>query len=443
MTKKIWNFSQRKGVFFKKDFFFPWLFFILLSLPTQILHSQTQLLEYIDSAKLNNPQIIRIEKQIKIMELQKMSVKAIYRSPKAYITSDINITPYFNNGSQFITTNPTDMAIGYDIGITNGGLYSGLINVDIPLLGKKSTQNALLLPNRQTNKLRVTLRIAYYKLNRQVTNLYYNALGEQLTYLTQKESVNLLTREVNTMELLTKKGLYSIVDYQLLKTSLSADSVKLQSMAIAYRMQLMQLKSFCGISDSTLDILRMENIVLSLPNISSSYFLLPYTNDSLIAIAQNKLFNNRYLPKVMLYSNAGLNAVSLNGLDRKLGVSTGIRFVYTLFDGSQKQINKAQSLIKIDRVAKLEKIKSKNIYLRRVVLLKSIDEARANLQKQKNLKQDYKNLILLYKAEVQKGHASVTGFLMALQNYNNMQLSYGLEQINLNKLINEYNYWNH
>ena len=245
------------------------------------------------------------------------------------------------------------------------------------------------------------------------------------------------------MEQLTRKGLYRLVDYELLKTTLSGNSIKLQNLANAYRLQLMQLKSVCGISDSTLRLLKMQKMEISQPVKSVSSFIAPYINDSLTAIAQNRLFNNRYLPKVMFYSNAGLNAVLLNGIEKKFGLSAGIRLSYTLFDGKQKQVSREQSLVQIDQARSLRRIKTKDILIQRTSLLKAIAEARDNLQKQGKLKYNYQNLIALYKVEVQKGQVPVTGFLMALRNYNDLKLSYGLQEIKLYKLINEYNYWNH
>jgi hypothetical protein len=436
------NKKRRKNIFSPNRLFF-WYFIFLLSGTFQVLHGQTHLSQYIDSARINNPQIIQLERQIKIMEIGKKSIVAIYQSPKAYLSSDINITPYFNNSGKVFSTNPAAKAIGYDIGITNGGLYSALMNVDIPVFTKKTTKNALFWQDQRINRLKISLQNLNYNLDQQITRLFYNALGAQLSYLIQKESVNLLNREVKIMEQLTRKGLYRLVDYELLKTTLSSDSIKLQNLATTYRLQLMQLKSFCGITGSNLNSLQMEDQTLSQPKATASSFLLPYTNDSLAAIAQNRLFNNKYLPQVKFYSNAGFNAVSLNGIERKLGISTGIRLSYNLFDGKQKQLSKARSLIQIDQAKKLRKIKSKNIHLQRETLLKAIDEAKKNLQKQKRLKQDYKNLISLYKTEVQKGQVPVTGFLMALRNYNNLRLSCGLQEITLNKLISEYNYWNH
>ncbi len=417
--------------------------FLFFFLPFHVVLGQTQLKQYVDSARMNNSQIINLQNQIKILELGKRSVKARYQAPKGYLSSDINLVPYFNNNGNIFTTNPLPKAIGYDIGITNGGLYSALMNVDIPVFSGKPAQNALLWQNQKIEGLKITLKNLNYDLERQITQLYLITLGIQLSYMTQRESVQLLSKEVKILAQLTRKGLYRLVDFELLRTTLSSDSIKLQNLANAYRLQLLQLKSACGISDTSFYLLKMEKIQISHPPHTTSFFIQPYINDSLTAIAQNRVFNNRYLPKVMFYSNAGLNGISLNGLERKFGLSAGIRLTYTLFDGKQKEVNKEQSLVKIDRAQSLKNIKSKNIGIQRAILLRSIAEARVNLERQEKLKGNYENLIALYKVEVRKGQVPVTGFLMALRNYNNLKLSYGLQKIKLYQLINEYNYWNH
>ena len=443
MTKKEDNIAKTDKPGFKSGFLFILQFVMIIFLPVQLLYGQTQLEQYIDSARINNPQIIRIQKQIKILELGKRSITAQYQAPKGYLSSDINLVPYFNNNGNIFTTNPLPKAIGYDIGITNGGLYSALMNVDIPVFSGKPAQNALLWQNQKIEGLKITLKNLNYDLERQITQLYLITLGIQLSYMTQRESVQLLSKEVKILAQLTRKGLYRLVDFELLRTTLSSDSIKLQNLANAYRLQLLQLKSACGISDTSFYLLKMEKIQISHPPHTTSFFIQPYINDSLTAIAQNRVFNNRYLPKVMFYSNAGLNGISLNGLERKFGLSAGIRLTYTLFDGKQKEVNKEQSLVKIDRAQSLKNIKSKNIGIQRAILLRSIAEARVNLERQEKLKGNYENLIALYKVEVRKGQVPVTGFLMALRNYNNLKLSYGLQKIKLYQLINEYNYWNH
>ncbi len=191
---------------FLPDLFFVSLFILLLSWPFQFLQGQTHLAQYINSARVNSPQIIRLQKQIRVLELGKKSIKALYEAPKGYISSNINLTPYFNNNGILFTTNPSPNAIGYDIGITNGGLYSALMNVDIPVFARKSTQNALFWQDQKIGRLKILLKNLYFNLNRQVTGIYFTTLGIQLSYLTQQESVRLLSGEVKVMAQLTRKG---------------------------------------------------------------------------------------------------------------------------------------------------------------------------------------------------------------------------------------------
>ncbi len=430
--------KEKKAAFILFVIFIPIVFFIMPGKAT----AQTTLKEYIDSASINNPQLITLQNQIEIFKLGKKSMKAIYSAPKGYISSDINIVPYFNNKGGLFTTNPSVNAVGYDIGITNGGLYSALFNVDFPVFSKKKTHNALFWQNQQINTLKIRKKNLLLNIDRQVTNLYFTTLGVQLSYLTQKETVRLLSEEVKIMEHLTQKGLYRLVDYELLKTTLSNDSITLKNLENTFHISILKLKSACGIADTTVSLLKTEKIRQNQVNKLSSVFIQPFINDSITAIARDRLFNNRYLPKVMLYSNAGLNAVSLNGIEKKMGVSAGIRLSYTLFDGRQKEVSKEQSLIQINKARQLKQLKSKNLIMQRKSLEKAISEARKNLEQQARLKINYKKLIKLYKIEVQKGQVPITGFLMALRNYNTLKLNYGLQEIKLYQLINEYNYWN-
>jgi|GEM_PF-1265006 len=444
MGKKVFRFPSGAGTVLRsKTISTGFLLFLMLFISVPFLRGQRLLHQYIDSARVNNPQMIQMRKQIGILELGKKSIKAIYKAPKGYLSSEVDLTPYFNNNGNIISTNPSPNAFGYDVAISNGGLYSALMNVDVPVFVKKATNNALNWQEVQINALKIRLKNFGFALKQQVANLYYNALSAQLSYQTQLESVRLMNHEVNVLKILTQKGLYKIIDFELLKTSLASDSIKLKNLAVNYRLQLMRLKSFCGINDSTRDVLEMKNLTLSTAKPKTSAFLLPYKNDSLSAIAENRLFNNRYEPSVTFFSNAGLNASAIPGIQHYLGLGVGLRLTYTLFDGKQKQVNKEQSLIQMNQSSQLKKLKAKDIRLKRNELLKSISEAKKNLQQQEKLKKEYQNLIELYKAEVQKGQVSITAFLMALRNYNNMKLSYRLQQISLNKLINQYNYWNH
>lgn len=407
------------------------------------MQAQNRLEQYIDSAKVNDPSIIQLQKQIQLLELGKKAIRSSYNAPKGYLSSEVNLTPYFHNHGHLFSANPDPNAIGYDISISNGGLYSALMNVDIPLFAGKATHQALFQQNSQIDQLKTMLLTTNLNLKRQITDLYLSTLSVQMSYRVQQQRVQLLSKEVEVMKQLTRKGMYRLVDYELLKTTLSGDSIQLQSLANTYQMHLMQLRSTCGITDSSFVFLKEIKMEMTVPDKNRSLFLQPYANDSISAVADNLLFNNKYLPQVKLYSNAGLNAVALNGIERKLGASAGIRLSYTLFDGKQRTVSQEQTLVKIDQARSLKKIESKRIQMQRKLLLKTIAEATDNLNKQTELKENYQKLMELYKTEVQKGQVRISNYLLALRNYSNLKLNYELQKIKVYKLINEYNYWNH
>ncbi|MBN2638762.1 MAG: TolC family protein [Bacteroidales bacterium] len=415
---------------------------LLFVITDQNAYAQNRLQQYIDSARVNNPGMIQLQKQIQLLELGKKSIRASYQAPTGYISSEVNVTPYLNNHGQLISPNPDPNAIGYDINISNGGLYSALMNVDIPLFAKKATQNALFRQDKQIEQLKISYKTADLDLKRQVTDLYLNTLASQMLLKVQQQRVQLLSQEVQIMKRLTEKGMYRLIDFELLRTTLSGDSIQLHSLTNAYQLQLMQLRAACGINNSSFVFLQENKISMMTPTQGTSLFLQSYVNDSTTAVADNRVFNNRYLPQVTLYSNAGLNAVALNGIERKVGASAGIRLSYTLFDGKQKKTNEEETMVRIDQAQILKKIQYKHILMQRSMLRISIAEAAFNLNKQEKLKENYQKLMDLYRAEVQKGQVRVPGFLLALRNYNDLKLSYELQKIKLYRLINEYNYWN-
>ncbi len=99
------------------------LFVILVVIFPTFVSAQSTLSTFLDSALINNPEAAAIQSQIKSYQFDNQMIEATLRSPKAYLSSDILIAPYLNNDGKLIATSPSDQAIGYDSGITNGGLY--------------------------------------------------------------------------------------------------------------------------------------------------------------------------------------------------------------------------------------------------------------------------------------------------------------------------------
>jgi hypothetical protein len=99
----------------------------------------------------------------------------------------------------------------------------------------------------------------------------------------------------------------------------------LQALKNSYKAHLLQLYSICGINDST--IVELAPLNLQISSALDSYqsgFIKQFQLDSLNLTAAQNIFNTQYRPIVSLYSSAGLNAVYLPTIYKRLGWEVGI-----------------------------------------------------------------------------------------------------------------------
>jgi hypothetical protein len=75
-------------------------------------------------------------------------------------------------------------------------------------------------------------------------------------------------------------------------------------------------------------------------------------------------------------------------------------------------------------------------------LLQNIGKVRIELNKEKQIQIEYKELLELYQDEVKRAQISVIDLITFLKKYSSINLTVSIKEITLNKLINEYNYWN-
>ena len=100
---------------------------IFLFLVLQVSAQDIRELDYfLNQAKSNTPALLENRNLEQIGELQNKLIIAQNKAFQINATSEILVAPYFdNNGKPIdITTTPSPNAFGYDVGVTNGGLYS-------------------------------------------------------------------------------------------------------------------------------------------------------------------------------------------------------------------------------------------------------------------------------------------------------------------------------
>ncbi len=407
-----------------------------------LVSGQNSLGSFLDSALIHNPDAVSINSQIQFYGFDDPMVAAIIRSPKAFISSEVLVAPYLNNNGKLIDTAPLDKAIGYDVGVTNGGLYSLLFNLQLPLLKGKQVLHLQEQNHVEVERLKTQLKLIENNLKHTIGGLYFDALARQVILENNRQNNALLNEEFNLIKSLTSKGLYRISDYKLMELELKSDSINLHTSVSDLELSIWQLKAACGIKNHEITKLSSPLLAQSEPVKTPSLFIRSFSSDSLAAIAQQKSFDDQYQPQLNVFANSGLNSTSIPRMEHHIGASAGIQLTYTLFDGHQKKINQEQQMIRIDEARKLKELKAQEVRTQADAFLRNIEKTKVELIRKIEIQSEYKDLLTLYQDEVQRAQISVIDLIAFLQKYSGVNLDISIKEIMLKKLINEYNYWN-
>ena len=416
------------------------ILFLIIFIP-KLIFSQYNLDYFITKALDNSPRIKNYNSLFLINNLQKKLDEAQNSAFQVYVTGDYLFAPYFNNNGHLVSTNPSPKAIGYDVGITNGGLYSALINVDKnifngPLLDALNNQRDI-----QGKSYENQLNTEKHNLEKTVTDQYLNTLQNLELYKLSKDIEGNLENQLKLTADLVQKGNAKVQDYLLLKVETKSQQINLNQTWQNYRDGLFQLYSICGIRDTQTVMIDSANLNLIVPP-ESSKFLVQYYLDSLNTAAQQNVFETKYLPQIKLFFNTGLNAVEIDNIQRRFGLSAGISLSVPILDGGQRDITKQQSIIAEIITGDFKNYAAKNIFTQRRDSENRIKSLEKNLDDYKSQVEDYKKLLNISLEQLEKGNLSMIEYLTELRNYIDLQKNYISTKINYQLEISNYNYWN-
>ena len=407
-----------------------------------LLYAQYNLNYFVNKAFDNSPILKNYQNLGQINNLQSRLDEAENSAIKVSLTANYLFAPYFNNNGKLLSTNPDPSAIGYDVGITNGGLYSTQINFEKNIFNG-GLMNALKLQ-------RTTLKKSYqnksdeekHALKKEVTDQYLGTLQNQLLYGLSSDIVNNLKDQLSITGNQVQSGYAKAQDYLLLRVEYKTQVINLNEAQQYYKNSLMQLYSLCGIKDTS--IVKLDSVELEQKSVNhlGSNFLTKFHLDSLSTAYQQQLFETKYQPQVGLFFNAGLNAVELDNIQRKFGISAGVNFSLPLLDGGQKDITRQQSTIAERTLGDYKSYLSHNIFIQRKNSDEKINTLKNNLTEMESQLKDYKNLLNISKNQLQEGNMSMVDYLTLLKNYFDLERKHITTLINYQMEINNYNYWN-
>ncbi|TSA28887.1 MAG: TolC family protein [Ignavibacteriales bacterium] len=405
------------------------------------LYGQKNFEYYISKALENATSLNQLRNQIPINKLQNELDKALNSAFQISLTGNYLFAPYFNNSNGLITTNPDPKAIGYDVGITNGGLYSAQVNIQKNIFNGKLI-DVLKNKNELSDKSTLNdIKIEEHNLRKIVIDQYLSCIQNLWLYnLTKEVSAN-LNEQLRITGGLVEKGFVKAQDYLLLKIEYKNQQMQLNEIWRNYKSGLMQLNSICGLQDT--NTVYLENVTLDvMKHIYLSSFIMKYSIDSLALQNQQELFETKYQPQVNLFFNTGLNAVELENIQRKFGLSAGVNFSLPLFDGNQKALTRQQNDIYGKTIQQNRDYIEKNLFLQRQNGYEKIKSIKTSLDNLQDQIKDYDQVILLAQKQVEQGSMMMIEYLTILKNYIELQKNKIIAEINYQLEINNYNYWN-
>jgi len=405
------------------------------------IFGQNNLEYFLTAALKNSPSLKEIENTKQISVLDKKLIDAENLLPKISLTANYQYSPYFNNGGQYVTTNPGEDAIGYDIGITNGGFYSAQLNIEKNLFNS-GLLNALQNQNSVAEKtISNNLLIEQHSLSKQVVDQYLAALESQYLNKLNNETLQNITRQIDITKNLVEKGLAKQSDYLLLQVEVGNRKVECGKSNVEYKNNLYGLYSLCGIKDTLTIELGKVSLDKS-PATSESSFFKKYESDSLTLAAQQAVWETKYLPQLKVFFNTGLNAVELQGIQKKFGMSAGLDFSLPIYDGDQKDITRQQNIIGMKTINNYKNYFSAELQSRKKASeeqLKSIENNILLINMQLN---SYKTIMEMKEKELESGQISMIEYLTVLNNYIELKKNQITVEIEYQTQINNYNYWN-
>lgn len=407
------------------------LFFFLIF---GTVFSQNNLDYYLKAARNNNPTVKESLANVEKATIQQSIIKAETKGPKVFGSGDFNYSPLIPNKND-------PKAIGYDVAISNGSLYSALLNVEQPIFNKANFETLINQTKTQSETSANRAKLTIHQLEKDVTDQYilsYQSLN-QVAFV--KQLYEQLEQQKKTIIAFAKKGFYNRSDIILIDIEILNQATELKNLTAIYNRNIFKLNDLCGISGSANSLLEAPNIVWKHTE-EPSQFMKQFVLDSLNEVNNLKVANLKYRPQFKIYGNTGLNAIETTGIYRKLGAGIGVSMLIPIYDGHQKKQTQLQSNINlqvIDNYRKNFEIQKTNRQEANMNDLKLLNQKISMIEEQLD---NYQKLLAVYKSQLQAGQQDIVNYLNTIKFYIQTQNSLTISETNKLLIINENNYYN-
>lgn len=419
-------------------------FFLLLA-TFQYSNGQNSLEYYVGKAQTNSPLINEYKNSAKINRLESERLRVLYTKPQVEIAANYLLSPIIttDNNQTKLVLNPENAInyYGYDLSYSNGGQYQAMLNVTQPVFNGHRFQTLSEQLNVASQINHNSAQFNAHDIEKMVADQYILCLQDSKQVAFAKAMINLLADHKKILEKLVANSLYKQSDLRLLVIEQQNFMAQLIVFKASYLRDLMDLNMTCGIKDTTMVELQVSRLVLN-DSVGHSGFLEKYRLDSMNLEAQQKASELKYKPQINLFANTGLNAVYAPTLPKRFGLSAGISFIYYLWDGNQREINRGKTQLMEESILFYKENFITQNMIRKAKIINEVQSIKDRISIAEQQLQEFDLLLNSYKKEIALGQLSIINYITVLKNMAMAQRDYIMLFSQQQSLINEYNYWN-
>lgn len=425
---------------------------LLFSLGIVSLHSYGQedsgrsLHYYIETAKKNSPLITDYRNQTEIEQAELGRLKAMYTHSRLELNGDYLFVPIVSKdgGRTAFKWNARSAMdyYGYDLGESSGSFHAGATWTQ-PLLGRSSYKVAQEQAKINTDMANNRIRMEEHQLERSVTEQYLLCLLDKAQIDFTDSVGTVIDRQIEIVRKLVANGLSKQSDLNLLMIEREANAELHTAARQNYHTHLMDLNLLCGIDDVTdVSLSDISQPVRLRSDAEPSLFTEQYQLDSLNTAVALRSFNLQYKPKLDLFVNGGLQVGDFAGWYRHFGLSAGVTFSWTIFDGRQKRQKERQAVWQQNTI---RTYKENSEYQRNMRIRQCLSELGRYDERERALDiqlAEYESVLSDYGREMDAGQVSVLDYITVLRNKIQTEKDRLLLRTNKQLVIAAYNYWN-
>lgn len=401
---------------------------------------------YIETAKENSPLITDYRNQTEIEQAELKRLKAMYTHSRLELNGDYLFVPIISKDGgraafKWNARSATDY-YGYDLGESSGSFHAGATWTH-PLLGRSSYKAAQEQAQINMYIANNHIRMEEHQLERSVTEQYLLCLLDKAQIDFTDSVGTVIGRRMEIVQKLVENGLSKQSDLNLLVIEKEANDELQTAARQDYHTHLMDLNLLCGIDDTTDVALADIDLPVRLRSDEEpSLFTEQFRLDSLNTVAILRSFNLQYKPKLDLFVNSGLQVGDFSGWYRHFGLSAGLTFSWTIFDGRQKRLKERQAVWQQNTI---RTYKDNSEYQRNMRIKQCLSELSRYDEREKALDNQlaqYEFVLSDYGREMNAGQVSVLDYITVLRNKIQTGKDRLLLHTNKQLAIVAYNYWN-